>query len=291
LATELEKRGHDLDHPLWSARLLLKDPYEIRSVHRSYLEAGADCIISSSYQATIPGLISEGLSEKDAKDLIKKTVTIACDARDDFLSRTTDRKRIRPLVAASIGPYGAYLADGSEYKGDYFLTSKKLKDFHQPRLELLTQTSADLIACETIPTIREAEALKELLDDTPGVQAWMSFSCKDEIHLSDGTPIEECVSLLEESKGLIALGINCTAPNHILSLISRIAQCKSSKKIIVYPNSGEQFDPNQKKWLDTQSTYDFSKLALKWYNAGARMIGGCCRTGPDHIAAIRNTLT
>jgi homocysteine S-methyltransferase len=237
LATELEKRGHDLDHPLWSARLLLKDPYEIRSVHRSYLEAGADCIISSSYQATIPGLISEGLSEKDAKDLIKKTVTIACDARDDFLSRTTDRKRIRPLVAASIGPYGAYLADGSEYKGDYFLTSKKLKDFHQPRLELLTQTSADLIACETIPTIREAEALKELLDDTPGVQA-------------------------------------------ILSLISRIAQCKSSKKIIVYPNSGEQFDPNQKKWLDTQSTYDFSKLALKWYNAGARMIGGCCRTGP-----------
>jgi homocysteine S-methyltransferase len=291
LATELEKRGHDLDHPLWSARLLLKDPDEIGIVHRSYLEAGADCIISASYQATIPGLVSEGMSEKDAKDLIIKTVAIACDARDEFLRKTTDRNRIRPLVAASIGPYGAYLANGSEYKGDYSLTLKKLKEFHKPRWEILTQSSADLIACETIPSIREAETLKELLDDTPGVQAWMSFSCKDGTHLSDGTPIEECVSLLEESKGLIALGINCTAPNHILSLISRIAQCKSSKKIIVYPNSGEQFDPSQKRWVDMQSTYDFSKLARYWYNAGARLIGGCCRTGPDHISAIRNTLT
>lgn len=270
--------------------MLIKQPDEIVAIHRAYLDAGADCIISSSYQATISGFVLEGLSKTSAKNLIKKTVTIAQEARDDFLNRTADKTRIRPVIAASIGPYGAFLANGAEYRGDYKLTSKMLKDFHQPRWELLAQTSADLFACETIPSIREAEALNQLLSDTPHIQAWMSFSCKDGEHISDGTPIEECVSLLEDNEQFIAIGINCTAPAYVLSLIRKIARCETKKRIIVYPNSGERYDSSLKKWEGIRSTDNFSNLSIEWHRAGACMIGGCCRTGPDYISAIRYKL-
>jgi homocysteine S-methyltransferase len=290
LATELENQGHDLNHRLWSARLLIHDPESIIAVHRSYLEAGADCIITASYQATISGLMDEGISEKKAKNLIKKTVDLACDARDAFLDRMEDMNRLKPLIAASIGPYGAYLANGAEYRGDYQLSVKELKDFHLPRWELLSDTSADFFACETIPSILEAQALSLILADMPNIQAWMSFSCKDGAHISDGTPIVDCISLFDENPGVIAIGINCTSPDHILSLIGKITEYKSTKRIIVYPNSGERFDPHRKKWWGIRSADDFSQLAVQWYKAGARLIGGCCRTGPDYISAIRKTL-
>ena len=290
LATELENRGHDLNHRLWSARLLIENPEEILAVHRSYLEAGADCIITASYQASISALMDEGTSEKKAKNLVKKTVALACDARDSFLDATEDKNRLKPLIAASIGPYGAYLANGAEYRGDYQLSVKELKEFHLPRWELLSDTSADFFACETIPSIREAEALNSLLADTPNIQSWVSFSCKDGSHISDGTPIGEGITLLDENPGIFAIGINCTSPDHILSLISNIIDCKTAKRIVVYPNSGEQFDPQPKKWRGIRSSHDFSQLAVEWYRAGARLIGGCCRTGPDYISAIRKTL-
>lgn len=290
LATELENRGHNLDHPLWSARLLINNPDEIFAVHRTYLQAGADCIISASYQASLSGFISEGVSEKKAKALMKKTITIACDARDEFLSTNNDDQRIKPIVAASIGPYGAYLANGSEYIGKYDVNTETLRAFHESRWELLVQTSADLFACETIPSIREAEALRDLLDSTPDIQAWISFSCRDDSHISDGTPIEECVSLFEDSPQIIAIGINCTAPKYIVSLIRKIAPRVPSKDIVVYPNSGESYDAEQKKWLGISAPLDFSEAALGWFQAGARLIGGCCRTGPDHIRTLRKTL-
>jgi homocysteine S-methyltransferase len=289
LATELENRGHDLNHPLWSARLLINKPDEIFAVHRTYLEAGADCIISASYQASLAGFISEGLSGKAAKKLIQETISIACNARDDFLS-TINEDRIKPLVAASIGPYGAYLANGAEYRGDYDLSSEKLRDFHRPRWELLTQTKADLFACETIPSIREAEVIKTLLDDSPNIQAWISFSCRDESNISDGTPIEDCVSLFEDSPQVIAIGVNCTSPKYISSLIKKIVHYGSSKHVVVYPNSGEKYDSKQKRWLGVSTSSYFSEEASRWFKAGARLIGGCCRTGPDHIKAIRKAL-
>ncbi len=291
LATELENRGHNLDHPLWSARLLINNPDEILAVHRTYLQAGADCIISASYQASLSGFISEGVSGKKAKALMKKTITIACDARDEFLNTNNDdEQRIKPIVAASIGPYGAFLANGSEYIGNYDVNTETLRAFHEPRWELLVQTSADLFACETIPSIREAETLRDLLDSTPDIQAWISFSCRDNSHISDGTPIEECVSLFKDNPQIIAIGINCTAPKYIVSLIRKIAPCVPSKNIVVYPNSGENYDAKQKKWLGISATFDFSEAALGWFQAGARLIGGCCRTGPDHIRALRKTL-
>jgi homocysteine S-methyltransferase len=291
LATELENRGHNLDHPLWSARLLIKHPDEILAVHRSYLEAGADCIISASYQATLSGLISEGLSEKEAKALIKSTITIACEARDEFFSTgNTEKERIKPIVAASIGPYGAFLANGSEYTGNYDIRSEKLLSFHEPRWELLAQTPADLFACESIPSIYEAEVLRRLLDNTPDIRAWISFTCRDDRHISDGTPIEDCLALFENSTQTIAIGVNCTAPKHILSLVKKITLRLPSKNIVVYPNSGEMYSAKHKTWLGISTPFDFSKEALQWLQAGARLIGGCCRTGPDHVSNLRKIL-
>lgn len=291
LATELENRGHNLDHHLWSARLLINKPDEIRAVHNSYLKAGADCIISASYQATIPGFISEGLNEEEAKALIKRTITIACDARDDFLhSQHNDENRLKPIIAASIGPYGAYLANGSEYTGSYEINSENLMHFHESRWELLAQTPADLFACESIPSIREAEVLRRLLDNTPDIQAWFSFTCRNNGHISDGTPIEDGLALFEDSSQTVAIGVNCTAPNHILSLVKKIAQHQPSKNIVVYPNSGEMYDAKNKTWLGIDTSLDLSQKAMQWKQAGARLIGGCCRTGPNHVRNLRKIL-
>ena len=291
LATELENHGHNLNHHLWSARLLINNPGAIHTAHLSYLVAGADCIISASYQATLPGFISEGISKKEAKDLIKSTITIACDARDDFLSRYHNNKqRIEPIVAASIGPYGAYLANGSEYTGIYDVNSEDLKRFHESRWEILAHTSADLFACESIPCIQEAEVIRHLLENTPDIQAWICFTCRDDRHLSDGSLIEDALAIFEDSTNTVAIGINCTAPKYILSLINKIALRVPSKNIVVYPNSGEVFNIGEKTWSGDNTIFDLSKKALEWNHAGARLIGGCCRTGPEYISNLRQIL-
>jgi homocysteine S-methyltransferase len=222
---------------------------------------------------------------------MKQTTKIACDARDEFLNTEKNvRQQRRPLVAASIGPYGAYLADGSEYKGDYNIQFGELKAFHEPRWELLAQTPADLFACETIPSIREAEVLRSLLDNTPDIQAWICFSCRDGNHISDGTPIEEGVLLFKDCPQVFAVGVNCTAPKFVPALIKKIAQLSLSKNIVAYPNSGDTYDGNQKKWSGNSTALDFQEAAREWFRSGARLIGGCCRTGPDHIRMLRNAL-
>jgi homocysteine S-methyltransferase len=292
LATELERRGHDLNHRLWSARLLITDPGEIRNVHLAYLDAGADCIISASYQASIDGFVAEGVSEKKAQNLIKRTVALACEAREIHISQieSESNKRLPALVAASIGPYGAFLADGSEYHGNYNITSDQLRIFHESRWEVLTDTPADLFACETIPSIKEAEILLTLLQTTPDISAWISFSCKDSEHISDGTPIEEGVALFNHCDQVIAVGVNCTAPRHISHLINKIKHIAPITPVIVYPNSGEKYDALNKRWMGLSEPLHFGQAAREWMLGGASIIGGCCRTGPDHIASIRKAL-
>ncbi len=292
LATELEERGHNIDHPLWSAHLLLTHPEEIRNVHRSYLEARADCLITASYQASIPGLMAEGASEEDARSIIARSVTLACEARDRFLEAPGDagRDRVRPIVAASIGPYGAALADGSEYRGDYGVSDGDLRDFHRPRWEVLARSGADLLACETIPSLQEARVLQGLLREMPEVRAWMSFSCRDGHHISDGTPLVECASLFDGDEQVVAVGVNCTSPRHIEALIGQARLGAPSKPIVVYPNSGEVFDAKTRLWSGCSDASDFGDAALSWFRCGASLIGGCCRTGPQHIRAMRAAL-
>ena len=289
LATELEARGFDLNHPLWSARLLREAPGAIAAVHRAYLEAGADCITSASYQATVDGFVREGLSRSAATDLLLLSVRLATDTRDTFWSVSANRAgRKRPLVAASVGPYGAALANGAEYTGDYDRDEGGLLAFHRERFLLLAASGADLLACETIPSAAEARALASLVAECEGVAAWFSFSCRDGLHISDGTPLADCARFLASHPQVLAIGVNCTSPEFARSLVATAAAV-TTKPVVAYPNSGESYDAATKTWSGGAAT-DWGRLGREWRDAGARLIGGCCRTGPGHVRALRRAL-
>lgn len=286
LATELERSGHDLGDALWSARLLTDAPDAIRQVHLNYYWAGADCCTSASYQATIPGFVGRGLTSEAARDLIRLSVRLVREARDEFWSMEQNHvRRLRPIVAASVGPYAAYRADGSEYTGDYDLDEAGLGDFHRERWGILASAGADILACETIPSFAEARALAGLLDATPEAWAWFSFSCRDGEHISDGTPVAECAAFLSGHERIAAIGINCTSPRFIPDLI-RAVSAVMDKPIIVYPNSGETYDPVTKRWLGESVPSEFGTFSREWRKLGAGLIGGCCRTTPAHIRQI-----
>ena len=286
LATELEAQGHQLSDGLWSARLLHDAPEAIQQVHTDYLSAGADCIITASYQASIPGFLQHGYSQTQAVHLLRKSVELAVTSRDMFWTKPQHHPgRLRPLVAASIGPYGAYLADGSEYTGNYGLTEDELVAFHRRRWQLLAATDADLLACETIPSAVEARALARLLEETPQRFAWMSFSCRDEQHISDGTLLTKAITPFVDNPQMVALGINCTPPQYVLPLIAVIRRA-TIKPIIVYPNSGEIYEAKTKQWGAPPESTDFATASQTWHQAGAALIGGCCRTTPTHIAQL-----
>ena len=286
LATELERRGCDLKDELWSARILLVQPEIIKQVHLDYFKAGADCAITASYQATIEGFQKRGLNQKEAIALIQKSVSLAREARDDFWAEETNRAgRAKPFVAASVGPYGAFLADGSEYRGQYGLSQKELIDFHRPRMKALVESGAELLACETIPSLIEAQAIAELLAEFPNTSAWISFSARDEKQISEGQVFADCVQQLEGHPQVVALGINCTSPAYIPSLI-REAGKRTEKPLLVYPNSGETYNAAIMDWNGDPVLESFGTHAREWYEAGARLIGGCCRTTPEDIRVI-----
>lgn len=290
LATELEARGYNLNDPIWSARLLVESPDAIRELHLDYLAAGADCIISASYQATREGFMKRGLTEEQARELLLLAVRLSLEARERFWTVEVNRAgRQPPLVAASIGPYGAYLANGAEYTGDYGLSQEELVSFHRWRWDVLARSGADLLACETIPSFEETRALVRLLDETPEIFAWFSFSCRDGRRIRDGTPLVECVRLLADHPQVAAVGVNCTAPSHVADLLVAVRDA-TDKPIVVYPNSGETYDAAAKRWVGSAGRSDFARASLAWRAAGARLIGGCCRTGPQDIREIRRLL-
>lgn len=286
LATELERRGFDLKDDLWSAKILLEQPAAIKQLHYDYFKAGADCVITASYQATIEGFMKRGLTKEQAYALLQKSVRLAIEAGDEFWADEANRVgRAKPFVAASVGPYGAYLADGSEYRGNYGLTEEQLMDFHRPRMRALVEAGAEMLACETIPTPIEARALVKVLGEFEGMGAWISFSCRDEAHVCEGERLEECVRQVESSPQVAAVGVNCTSPKFVPSLI-REARRTTDKPILVYPNSGESYSAEKKDWNDDPVYESFGEEAKVWYEAGARMIGGCCRTSPEDIHII-----
>jgi len=284
--TELERKGYDINDSLWSAKFLMEKPEAIGEVHKDYLEAGSDCVTTASYQATYEGFMKRGLSESEAKALIQSSVKIAQNVRDAFWSETKNHaKRQKPLVAASVGPYGAYLADGSEFRGNYGLSEEELMHFHRKRLATLIEAKPDLLACETIPCFTEAKALAKLLEEFPMMYAWISFSAKDGVHINSGERMRECAQFLDSQKQIVAIGINCTAPQYIESLIEEI-KAVSSKPIIVYPNGGSTYNALTKTWDGISKSSSYGKMAHLWYEKGARVIGGCCQTTPEDIAQI-----
>ncbi|SON61545.1 Homocysteine S-methyltransferase [Mycobacterium simulans] len=274
LATELEARGEDLSDPLWSARLLLDAPHKITAVHAAYFRAGAMIATTASYQASFEGFAAHGI-ERDgpfgAIAMMRRSVELAMIARDEV--------GIEGLrVAASVGPYGAALADGSEYPGRYGLSVAALTRWHRPRLEVLAAAGADVFALETIPDVDEAEALVELVRQL-GAPAWLSYTI-DGTCTRAGQPLADAFAVAEGVPEIVAVGVNCCAPDDVLPAIGLAAEV--GKPVIVYPNSGERWDG--RAWTGP-SRFD-ARLAPQWVTAGARIVGGCCRVGPADIAAL-----
>ncbi|MCY4312520.1 MAG: homocysteine S-methyltransferase [Gammaproteobacteria bacterium] len=284
LATELENRGYQFNTKLWSAELLLNNPTAIHDSHMAYLEADARIITSASYQATLQGLSDCGIDPDRSRKVLTDSIDIALQARDDYRGKSGSGTA---LVAASIGPYGAYLANGSEYRGNYGLNIQSLVDFHQERIGLMDGSGADILALETIPDHHEACALASILKNV-STPCWISFSCNDADHLRDGTPIQNSAALFRDIQSVFAIGVNCTSPEHVTPLIRKLRSSAPSKSVIAYPNSGEDYQ--QGTWSGEHSLNQWQQGCRDWINAGARIIGGCCRIGPDEIKQLADII-
>ena len=281
LATELETRGFDLSDRLWSARLLLTDPAAIEDVHLDYFRAGAEVATTASYQASVPGFAATGIDRETALRLIALSVEVAARARDRYRAETADDRTLR--IAGSVGPYGAFLADGSEYRGDYAPGPPALAAFHRPRIEALLEAGVDLLAFETIPTVREAEVLVRLLGEL-GATAWLSYSCRDGRSTAAGEPIAAAVAIGNEP-GIVAVGVNCTAPRHLPALLAA-ARDATDRPLIAYPNAGDRWDATTRRWVADPGGGFVPADVASWTALGATWLGGCCGTGPPEIATL-----
>jgi len=285
LATELEARGADLHDALWSAKVLLEQPERIVDVHLAYFEAGADVAIGASYQASEQGFASRGIDRAGTDALLQRSVELAREARDRWVKTPEAASRPRPLVAASVGPYGAVLADGSEYRGDYGLDLEELIAFHEARLEPLVEAGPDLLAIETIPASLEVEAvftaLERLGDPVP---AWCSVTVRDGRHLADGSTLDEAMAVAERSPSAVAVGVNCSPPEAATETVAHLA-VTSSLALVAYPNRGADWDAEAKAWAGGHDV-DMAAVARGLLDAGANLVGGCCGTGPTDVRAI-----
>lgn len=273
-STALEQLGNTLNTSLWSGELLKSHPDQVRAAHKLFVDAGAEILITSSYQITYPGCAAQGWSRDEVNEALKNSTELA---------RFEGVK-----VAASVGPYGAYLADGSEYRGNYGLSKDELKAFHRDRLEALIATKPDLLAVETIPELTEAAAIIELITEIDSkIPFWISFSCKSESEISSGEVFAQAVALVNSSPSAVAVGINCTKPHLISPLLQ---SSKSNIPYVVYPNSGREWDATAKIWLGpVKSSFEESEIRA-WKSLGATVIGGCCGVSPKDIMELHSII-
>jgi homocysteine S-methyltransferase len=256
---------------LWTARLLSEDPGAIAAAHTAFLDAGAEVLITSSYQASINGFVHNGATADEARTLLQSTTDIARQAVGDRSA----------VVAASVGPYGAVLADGSEYRGDYALSNGELVLFHRDRVRLLAETEPDWWACETIPTASEAVAMGLALSAVRRLPTWMTFTCSSGSQTFGGDRIEDAVTAARSACDLTAVGVNCTAPRFVPELLERIRRV-TDLPLVAYPNSGQTWDANNKVWRGDPGATDVNA----WIAAGAGYVGGCCGVGPAELALL-----
>lgn len=281
LSGELEKRGHDLSDKLWSARLLKDDPDAIAAVHQDYVDAGARVIITSSYQASRQGFAAVGLSSDQADDLMRKSITIA--------KEVAGKAKEKVFVAASVGPYGAVLGGGQEYVGNYGVSHQELVKFHSERIAVLASAEPDLFACETIPDMDEVEALLEVLAKYPNIPAWITMSAKDGEHTCAGQDIAALARAVVHHPNVIAIGVNCTKPEHITSLFTKLSKV-AQVPLVVYPNAGRVWDGQARCWIGEGHTTLPTQIIKEWAGLGAKLIGGCCGLGPDAITELDKDL-
>lgn len=296
-STCLEHRGYHLDRLLWSGLAVIECPEIVEEVHKSFLAHGADIITTSSYQVSYEGFSTRGYNVEEVNDVIRRSTAIAVKARDSFHLR-----KHLPLVAASVGTFGAHLADGSEYVGRYDMSTRDLIDWHREKFEVISRSGCDLIACETVPCVDESMALAELLSELPADMArssWLSMACSSDSALNSNEPLEDALRVIEDPNNFtissghrFGIGINCTNPQYIAGLLEVIADnCSRSRTIVVYPNSGEMYNEVDKVWHSRGVALPtIPELVPVWYDLGARVIGGCCRTTPDTVSEIKTCL-
>jgi homocysteine S-methyltransferase len=278
MASELEYLGADISGPLWSAHVLEDFPEKIVAVHRAYIEACAEVILTASYQVSRMGYAELGLPPERADRALLRAISLAGEARDTFPARHI-------LVAASLGPYGAALHNGSEYHGNYGCSFAELVRFHRERIAVLAESEADLLAFETLPSLEEAQAIAEALAPFPRMRAWFCFTCRDGLHVAHGELIRDCAVVFDKLPQTIAIGVNCTHPALMPSLIAELRGA-TAQPVVVYPNSGEGWDAERRVWTGKSAPEAFGEMAAQWFAAGAQLVGGCCRTRPEHIRQV-----
>ncbi|MDO5883106.1 homocysteine S-methyltransferase [Ligilactobacillus animalis] len=282
MAAALKEQGIDSTGELWTAQALSDNIEAVYDAHYSYLAAGAQMILTDTYQANLQAFEKAGHSKQQAENLVGMAVLVAQKARDDYEEQTGKHA----LVAASIGPYGAYLADGSEYRGDYLLNDAQYLNFHLPRFTAVLAQAPDCLALETQPKLSEPLALLRWLEkNVPQMPVYVSFTLRDEMTLSDGTELKRAVAAISKFEQVFAIGVNCIVPELVSGALKVMRQA-TTKKLIVYPNLGAQYDPETKTWAKSEQQLDFTQLTEKWYQAGARIIGGCCMTTSPQISQI-----
>ncbi|MBP2057864.1 homocysteine S-methyltransferase [Lactobacillus colini] len=287
MSDELERQGVDTNNKLWTGIALIDDLDKVYQAHMDYFQAGAQLVITDTYQANSQAFVEAGYSLQEAKKFIADGVKIAKQARDDYENRTGQHN----YVAATIGSYGAYLADGSEYRGDYELSRDEYLAFHLPRLKTVLSQDPDILAIETQPKLSETIVLLDWVKkNAKNIPVYVSFTLKNSKQISDGTSLKEAIKKINEYQQVFAVGINCVNPDLVDEALIEMNKY-TDKSLVVYPNSGTVYDPKVKQWKKVEKQYEFSQLAARWYQLGARLIGGCCTTGPEEIKRISQTLT
>lgn len=286
MSDELERQGVKTNNKLWTATALINELDKVYQAHWNYFAAGAELVITDTYQANVQAFIQAGYSEQEAEKFIRDAVRIAKKARDDYEQTTSQHN----YVAGTVGSYGAYLADGNEYRGDYELSEQEYLAFHLPRLRQILIERPDLIALETQPKLNEPLAvLNWLKNNASNYPVYASFTLKDTTHISDGTTLEQAVSAVDKFEQVFAIGINCISPDLVTPALKEMSKY-TSKPLVVYPNLGASYDPEIKQWREFNKKFDFNELTKEWYQEGARLIGGCCTTGPTEIKQISTSI-
>lgn len=275
LATELERAGANLDNPLWSGLVLRSQPELILQCHQSYFEAGAQVATTASYQLTHEGMRAAGLDSSDFGPLMARSITLAREAARDF-----------GVVAGSVGPYGAMLNDGSEYTGDYDVSEEALKAFHLPRIRALSEGAVDVIALETFPSLAEALAAVEVVSEVGSVPCWVSLTCRDSNTTASGEPLHACAQSLSQFPQVSAVGVNCVSPEVAIGAVELLHD-STDLPVVAYPNSGERYDASDGSWDKRPSHMTAAQISRALVDAGATIVGGCCRTDPRWISAAR----
>jgi len=281
LSGELEKRGHDLSDKLWSARLLRDAPEAIAQVHQDYVNSGGRVLITASYQASRMGFMATGMTANQADDLMRLSISLA----KDVAAKAPEKV----WVAASVGPYGAVLGGGQEYVGNYGVAHVDLVKFHRERIAVLASAKPDLFACETIPDLDEVRALVEVLADYPDIPAWITMSAQDGNSTCAGQGIGHLAELVSKTPSVVAVGVNCTKPEFVTSLLRQLAT-KTSLPLVVYPNAGRVWDGLNMCWIGEGHDKLPKQIVSEWVKAGAKLIGGCCGLGPDAITQLDSDL-